>query len=128
MFYLFYIIILGTWEGGNSKNRENKKCFQNVKKSSISLPDLRKIPQTQDSQCPDVRHMEGGGKRHKRTMWWWKNRRKEDLLIKSMAQNPNFSSVKLSCQLFIIFILIVYRLSSVYRLLSFRFFVTALTL
>ena len=61
MFYLFYIIILGTWEGGIGKNSENEKCFQNVKKSSISLPDLLKIPQAQaDSQCPDVRHMEGG--------------------------------------------------------------------
>ena len=40
MFYLFYIIILGTWEGGNMKNRENKKCFQKAKKSRLSLPDL----------------------------------------------------------------------------------------
>ena len=40
MFYLFYIIILGTWEGGNSKNRENEKRFQKAKKSRLRLPDL----------------------------------------------------------------------------------------
>jgi hypothetical protein len=46
MFYLllcligFILLILGTWEGGNMKNRENKKCFQKAKKSRLSLPDL----------------------------------------------------------------------------------------
>ena len=115
MFYLFYIIILGTWEGGNSKNRENKKCFQNVKKSSISLPDLRKIPQTQDSQCLDVRHMECGGKRHKRTNYLC------FVLLKTSTVQP------LSQCSIIIILIITYLLLSNHRGFIITVFITTTT-
>ena len=63
MFNMFYIIILGTWEGGNSKNRENEKRFQKAQKSRLSLPDLHTSHrQTAGAGAKDISGRGGGEK------------------------------------------------------------------
>ena len=98
MFNMFYIIILGTWEGGNSKNRENEKGFQKAKKSRLSLHNLPASHRRTAKALVFV-VWGGGGKRHKRTIW------RKFVLLKTSSIQP-FSKRS------IIVILIAYLLMS----------------